>query len=262
MDAVHTTHFHCRRQVVATATEPPSRCPHFPAEFWAASDDFVATLVRETQELGLPVHVHATARTLAPDWVELAAFLIGAGEYSYFSWSVDWMLDSWAPAPEFARPLGPPVAPPTRTQAPPDEFAAWALIPYQNLVFDAIKCRNCSTPGIVAFVGDAASAAACLAAARTAFPDTATGMTWVDAAGGSYALGCWARVDAAVVTAAAACVRQQSAAAPCFAQPQVTAVSAAAAAVERNGSAVWTRSFAHVDVTYVVDAGTATLQGR
>jgi hypothetical protein len=49
----------------------------------------------------------------APDWLQLAAFLIGANENSYFSYSKGWDFGSFAVFPEFSRPLGPPLGLPT-----------------------------------------------------------------------------------------------------------------------------------------------------
>jgi hypothetical protein len=229
-------------------------------EFWVQSNDMVTTLVRETQELGLAVHVHTNKRTMNPDWVELAAFLIGAGEYSYFSASANWMLDSWTMYPEFTRPLGPPTSPPVFTPGAPETYTPWQLIPAQNLVYGAPPCGNCSLPGVAAYVGIQPSADACLAAVRTTLP-SATGMTWVSSAGGDYALGCWARVDAAFLSNAPECVLRQTAAAPCYSQPQGTGTSAAAVAVARNGTAgdVWTRSYEHLKVTYKPGLSAATL---
>jgi len=58
---------------------------------------------------GLAQHVHVRSRTLNPDWVELAAFLIGAGDHCYFSCSGPWNLDSFSVFPEFQKPLGKPL---------------------------------------------------------------------------------------------------------------------------------------------------------
>lgn len=43
--------------------------------------------IHEAQDYGLALHVHTGQRTLSPDWVELAAFLIAANDQSSFSYS-------------------------------------------------------------------------------------------------------------------------------------------------------------------------------
>ena len=220
-----------------------------------ASDDYVATLVRETQTLSLPVHVHTNRRTMSPDWVELAAFLIGAGEYSYFSYSQNWMLDSWSVPPEFTRALGPPTSPPARAAGPPEAYAPWQAIPSQHLAFGAVSCPNCSLPGTVEYVGTLAGWDACLAAARAAFP-SARGVTFVGDDGTKWAHGCWARVDAAFDPAA--CILHETARAPCYAAAQTSVTSAVSVPAVRNGTVTWTRTYAHLNVTYAVGVG-ATL---
>lgn len=234
----------------------PARRTRAHAEFWVASDDYVSTLVRETQALSLPVHVHTNRRTMNPDWVELAAFLVGAGEYSYFSYSQNWMLDSWDVQPEFARALGPPTSPPARVAGPPESYAPWDAIGSQHLAYGAVSCPNCSLPGTVEYVGTLVNWNACLAAARAAFP-SARGVTYVGDDGTKWARGCWARVDAAFD--AATCILLERAAAPCFAAVQRSVTSAVAVPVIRNGTATWTRTFAHLNVTYAVETGVATM---
>ena len=56
-------------------------------EFFTTTEDDVASLAYETLTKGVPTHVHVTERTLNPDWVELACYLLAMGEYSYFSYS-------------------------------------------------------------------------------------------------------------------------------------------------------------------------------
>jgi hypothetical protein len=51
-------------------------------EFFTDSEDDVQSLAYETQTRGAPTHVHVTKRTLNPDWVELACFLLAMGEHS------------------------------------------------------------------------------------------------------------------------------------------------------------------------------------
>ena len=51
-------------------------------EFFGPTVDDVNSLSYETQTRGAPTHVHVTKRTLNPDWVELACFLLAMGEHS------------------------------------------------------------------------------------------------------------------------------------------------------------------------------------
>jgi hypothetical protein len=100
-------------------------------EGFAVTADSMATLLFEAQGLlvsadgvaraadaprhALPLMLHTGLRssTRAPDWAELAAFLIAANEHSYFSASDGWDVDSFPAQPEFARPLGgAPLGPP------------------------------------------------------------------------------------------------------------------------------------------------------
>lgn len=40
----------------------------------------------------VPEHVHAAQKTLNPDWVELAGYLIGAHNQTWFSYSHGWSM--------------------------------------------------------------------------------------------------------------------------------------------------------------------------
>lgn len=62
----------------------------------------------------VPVMVHFyDAPVYAPDWLQLAAFLIGANENSYFSSSGGWAFTSFTIFPEYSQPLGLPLGKPT-----------------------------------------------------------------------------------------------------------------------------------------------------
>ena len=70
--------------------------------------------VASAKNYSVPVMVHFYDDPVyAPDWLQLAAFLIGANENSYFSYSKGWDFGSFAVFPEFSRPLGPPLGLPT-----------------------------------------------------------------------------------------------------------------------------------------------------
>lgn len=217
-------------------------------EFWTPREDYLASLIYETQTLGLAAHVHAQERTLSPAWEELAVFLLGASEGSYFSVSKPWNIDSFLTYPEFSLPLGPPAGPAvnTTTQTP---RAAWTLLPGQNLIFGLPPPPPWSPspiPGTLAFLGSSASAEACLALVRANVSLTA--MTWVGANDTTWSLTCWGRADAQDW---GACIDGQVAAAPCWAAAEGVCVSAVASPLTSTTS-TWTRDFEHVRVTWTV----------
>jgi hypothetical protein len=120
-------------------------------EFFTA--DVVGDLINEAQNLNLALHVHSGQRTLSPDWLELAAFLIAANNQSTFSYSEGaWMFDSFPMMPEFGRPLGPPLSPPTNTTTS-QPHASWDQLFGVNLIFDLPSSPNASVPGTLAFLG-------------------------------------------------------------------------------------------------------------
>ena len=55
------------------------------------------------------IQIHAGDRTMNPDWVELASFLIACNNQSWFSYSTGWMIESQWWQPEFANKLGNPL---------------------------------------------------------------------------------------------------------------------------------------------------------
>jgi len=221
-------------------------------EFFGPTEEDVTSLAYETLERGVPTHVHVTKRTLNPDWVELACFLLAAGDYSYFSYSGPWMLDSFDLFPEYAKPLGAPLGPPTNATARVP-VAPWALLPDENLVYALPTAPNASgnVPGKVSFLGALPSAAACLAAAQADAASSA--FTWVGPGGGDWALTCWARLDAPDW---GACI----AASACGAAAEQGDVSAVRAGFER-AEGVWRRSFEHVNVSWWPANGSAVFEG-
>jgi hypothetical protein len=222
-------------------------------EFFASTEEDLTSLMYETQVLGLPTHVHVTARTLAPDWVELAVFLLGMGEGSYFSYSGPWNLNSFDIYPEYARPLGQPLGP-ARNTTTPVPVAAWQPIPGQNLAYGLPSCPTCPIPGMLAAFGPVATAEACLAAVRA--NASCTAMTWVPADGTEWARSCWGRLDTFDVET---CVNGEVESAPCYASAEAGHVSAVAQPFTLQVP-VWTRSFEHVNVTWAPTGGNATLE--
>jgi hypothetical protein len=225
-------------------------------EFFGASSDCLASLIYETRTLGLATHVHANKRTLAPDWTELAVFLLGAGERSWFSYSGPWNLDSFDVWPEFTRPLGAPLGDAYNVTVT-TPTAPWQLLAGQNLVYNLPPKPNASVPGVLAFLGLFDDAASCVAAAAATRAPAATAATWASAADGVWGRHCWARLDD---FDAAACVNGEVIAAPCYAAVEADTVSAVAVAFDRH-TVAWRRSFEHLDVEWTT-AGNATLTPR
>ena len=226
-------------------------------EFFAAAEADLQTLIYVTQTLGLAAQVHVQTRTLAPDWLELAVFLLGAGEGSYFSCSKPWNLDSFDVFPEYALPLGPPAGPAVRTSTP-QPLAAWTLLPGQNLVYNLPPpppWGPAPIPGTLAFLGyNSSSAEDCLARVRA--NASLTAMTWVGANDKEWSLTCWGRADAPPWQQ---CIDAQSGAAPCWAAAEAVCTSAVATPLVRQ-EVVWTRSFQKLRVTWAVGNASATLQ--
>lgn len=226
-------------------------------EFMTNSSDDVLSLIYETQTRGVPTHVHVTERTLNPDWVELACFLLGMGEYSYFSYSGPWMLDSFDVFPEFSKPLGAPLGPAVNATyeipLPP-----WDPLTNQNMAYGwpAAPSNSSDIPGKLAFLGLQKSAADCFAAAQANASFTA--VTWAgDASTGEWALTCWGRLDSQDWSA---CIAAENVDAPCYASQDEGAVSAFRDAVSIVGR-VWRRRFESVNVSWFTANGSAFMEG-
>jgi len=195
----------------------------------------------------LPVHVHVTARTLSPDWEELAAVLLGYGEHTTFSYSGPWMLDSFDVFPEYTRPLGLPLGPASSTSTNAT-VPAWGLLASLNLVYDwpIGPWPNASIAGKLAFLGLQATPAACLSQARSNASFTA--MTYVNSdADPVWGRSCWGRLEALNWQR---CIDEADGSAPCYASAEATIVSAVSVPID-VARVTWTRSFEHLDVTLV-----------
>ena len=224
-------------------------------EFFTNSEDDVRSLAYEALTRGVPTHVHVTKRTLNPGWVELACFLLAMGEYSYFSFSGPWMLDSFDVYPEYAKPLGRPLGPPSNSSAT-TPTAPWQLLTNQNLVDNwPASPTGPDIPGKLAFLGKQPSAAACLAAAQGNASFTA--MTWVDSTGDEWEDTCWGRLD---TQDWAACINGQLNAAPCYAAAEASHWSAVRDSFAQ-GHTVWKRSFEALNVTWFPQNQSAYLEG-
>jgi hypothetical protein len=119
------------------------------------------------QNYSVPVMLHSgyDGRHDNPDWVELAAFLIGANANSYFSYSGGWDIPDFPIEPEFLRPLGEPLGPPTVTRndslLPP-----WQPISGLNVIFSLPPAPGANASNAI-FLGLVATPAACAALAQT-----------------------------------------------------------------------------------------------
>ena len=222
-------------------------------EFFTNSTDHVRSLAYEAQNRSVPTHVHVLKRTLNPGWVELACFLLSMGEYSYFSFSGPWMLDSFDVFPEYTKPLGRPLGPPSDGSEP---TAPWQLLEAQNLVINwPSSPTGPDIPGKLAFLGVKPSAEACVAAAQGNASFTA--MTWVGESGDQWGHTCWGRLDAENW---AQCINAQQQQPPCYAAAEGNHVSAVRDSFSLS-SGVWKRSFEHVNVTWVTANGSAYFEG-
>jgi hypothetical protein len=227
--------------------------PQQAIRFWEFFNPHDATAIAALQRevaLGVAQQVHVgSARTLAPDWVELAAFLIAAGDHCYFSCSGPWNVDSFTVYPEFTRRMGPPLGPGMRNGT---AEAPWALLSAVNLAAGLPPCHNCSVPGVLGFLGNFSAPSACLAAVRANASFVA--MTHIGTGGEPWVGTCWGRLDAQDWPG---CV---NAPVPgCHAVfGQAFATAAISDAFTRFGS-TWRRSFEHLDVVFDAAAYTATL---
>lgn len=224
-------------------------------EFWDPSNAAAFSALQREVALGVASQVHVgEKRTLAPDWVELAAFLIAAGNYTWFSCSGPWNVDSFTVYPEFTRRLGAPRAPASRangTAEPP-----WALLPGVNLAAGLPPSRNASVPGVLGYLGDFSTPEEC----RSAVTRNASflAMTHIGRGGGEWEGGCWGRLDAEDWPL---CVNAPTP--PCHAAlGQTFATSALSVAFTRYASATWLRSFEHADVVFDQEKYAATITWR
>ena len=176
--------------------------------------------------------------------VELAVFLLGAGPYSYFSYSLRWNFGDFPWLPQYDVPLGAPLGPPVRTNKT-TPLPAWEAMNATNVVCGLIPAPGHSGARF-AFLGNQGSAAACAAAAR-ANASFAT-WTWVGSDGGDWRFGCYARLDAPP----ADCLAPGAGGgcgAPCYTDTEPGTVSAVDFAVNVT-SALWTRDFEHLHVEW------------
>ena len=212
-------------------------------EFFKSEQDLEA-FIYEAQTLGIPVQAHAESMTMNPDFVELAVFLLGAGPYSYFSFSWGWTFADFPWLDQYDAPLGAPLGPPVRTNKT-TPLPEWAPMNATNVACGLVPAPGQSGPNF-AFLGNLPSAAACEAAAR-ANASFAT-WTWVGTAGSHWRYGCYARLDAPP----ASCLApggDGGCGAPCYTDSEPDVVSAVNFGVNLT-STLWTRDFEHLHVEY------------
>ena len=202
--------------------------------------DHLATLAYEAQTLGIPVHAHAESITHNPSFVELAIFLLGAGNNSFFAYSPFWSFSDWPWLPEFDLPLGAPHGPAVESNAtvPP-----WQVRNSSSLICGLVPSPGASGPG-AAFLGSFSSGEACGAAVRANASFTA--WTWISPLFGEadWRQGCYGvlqQQQQSCLTTPPQC------GAPCFTQTAPGMVAAAGVAYNES---VITRTFEHLTVTY------------
>ena len=226
-------------------------------EFWDPSDVAAFSAVQRETALGVASQVHVgERRTLAPDWVELAAFLIVAGNYTWFSCSGPWNVDSFTVYPEFSQRWGEPHAPASRANGTAE--APWALLSGVNLAAGLPPSRNASVPGVLGYLGNFDTPEEC----RSAVTRNASflAMTHIGKGGGEWDGGCWGRLDAQDWPS---CVNAPIPAPQCYtALGQTFANSALSVAFTRYSSAAWLRSFEHADVMFDQEKYAATITWR
>jgi len=169
------------------------------------------------------------------------------------------MLDSFDLFPEYAKPLGQPLGPPTNASAPAPPLAPWTPLQNQNLAYGWPQAPSAAgnVPGQLAFLGLQPTFAACLAQAQANASFTA--VTWAGSASAAseWRLTCWGRLGSADW---GACLDGEVVAPPCYAAVDSGAVSAVRDAVQRTET-VWRRSFEKVNVTWWPSNGSAVMEG-
>jgi len=223
-------------------------------EFFKSEADLEA-FIYEAQTLRIPVQVHAETFTMNPDLVELAIFLIGAGEYSYFSFSWAWTFADFPWLPAYDEPLGAPLGPPRRSNVS-QPVAPWAALNSTNLVCGLVPSPGDSGANFV-FLGNFTRADACAAAARA----NASFASWthVGRGLGDWSNGCYARLDGPPLS----CLPPGGGGcgAPCYAASE-PAMTAAVNYPFNISAPLWTRDFEHVHVEYEPLANAARITQR
>jgi hypothetical protein len=198
--------------------------------------------VPDPSNYSVPVMMHFyDPPVYAPDWVQLAAFLIGANEFSYFSYSAGWGFGDFPLFPEFFRPLGRPLGPPTvhATPAGPP-LPPWAPLPALNMVSSLPPAPGANASNAV-FLGRVATPGACAALAEalsgaTAFTHTLEASAWDET--------CYARVD----DVPARCFTAPAPGPPCFSAAGAGHSSGAAQVLPAATETVYAREFERLGV--------------
>eukprot|EP01084_Bolivina_argentea_P095852 172323_1 len=204
-------------------------------EGFQAADKFM-TYFNETNYGigGLAQQVHSYAKTLNPDFVEFAAFLIGANNQSWFSYSYGWTVNSGWYQPEYDNKLGKPLAPGNCSFD-----NKWYIYNDTNNIYGKVQPKCNSTDGTVIYIGVFNDYNSCFDAVKSYKYGEFGSFTWVNNAGGNYALQCFGRIGDTWNT-----VKQN------------TTVSG------HLGAMLCTRSFEYCDVVLDVDNYGATLNWK
>lgn len=213
-------------------------------EFFKSEADLEA-FIYEAQTLRIPVQAHAETFTMNPDLVELAIFLIGAGEYSYFSFSWAWTFADFPWLPYYDAPLGAPLGPPVRVNVS-RPIAPWAALSGTSLVCGLVPKPGASGANF-AFLGNFPSADACADAARA----NASYASWthVGRGLGDWSEGCYARLDAPPLSCLPLGGGGGGCGAPCFTDSE-QAITSAVNYAYNVSAPMWTRDFARLHVEF------------
>ena len=142
------------------------------------------------------IEIHVATKTMRPDWVELAAFLIGANNQSWFSYSCcypsGWNVYSGWYQKEFGQRLGKPL---TNGQCKND----WYIYNNSNAIWKGTNPKSNSTDGNIIYLGIYNDYQGCLSQVKASGnkygPTGFHAFTWVNNEGQDYALQCFGRLD-------------------------------------------------------------------
>ena len=171
---------------------------------------------------------------------------MGANANSYFSYSAGWDIPDFPIFPEFERPLGAPLGPPTVSRNA-SLLPAWATISGLNAIFSLPPTPGGNASNCV-FLGSVDTAQACAALAEAS--GVATAFTHTLGTGDAWDRSCYARTDAVPVE----CFTEDGASLgpPCWSAFQAAHSSGSAQRVPGAAETLFAREFEHCSVRYYI----------
>lgn len=159
------------------------------SSFGSSFYNHFVTYMNETAA-NIPEHVHAASKTLNPDWVELAAYLIGAHNQTWFSFSHGWTITSGWYQPEFIKPLGTPL-----NDGKCVSDGKWNVFMNTNNVYGQVDAGKNSTDGTIIYVGEFSDYQGCIDGINALDVGNKNfgSFTWADNNAGIYAKMCYAK---------------------------------------------------------------------